>query len=267
MGAFVSAWERQDASALLAVLTEDVRFSMPPLPAWYASAVDVGRFFAERVFATPWRLRRSGRTVRPALPATSGSPSKLIVSNIMSLDGYYEGPGGNVMALPMDARFDAYNLERLQAADTLLLGARTYRLFKGFWPSMRDNPDASPTHREIGRLDDVLTKVVVSDTLSADETDPWAATTRIVRRGQAHREIAALKNSPGRDILVFGSHTLWNDLLGAGLVDELHLMIGAVVLGGGTPAFTQPPRSSLRLLGARSWEGSSNALLTYAAGA
>jgi RNA polymerase sigma-70 factor (TIGR02960 family) len=54
--AFVSAWERRDTPALLALLTEDVRFTMPPLPAWYAGATDVGRFFAERIFATPWRL-------------------------------------------------------------------------------------------------------------------------------------------------------------------------------------------------------------------
>jgi hypothetical protein len=50
---------------------------------------------------------------------------KLIVANIMSLDGYFEGPGGNVMVLPMDGFFDEHNLERLRAADTLLLGATT----------------------------------------------------------------------------------------------------------------------------------------------
>ena len=190
---------------------------------------------------------------------------KLIVANIVSLDGYFEGPGGNVMALPMDASFDAYNLERLQAADTLLLGAKTYRLFKGFWPSMATNPSASPTHREIGRLDNSLAKVVISDSLSPAETDPWAQTTRIVRRADAHREIATLKKGPGRDILIFGSHVLWNDLLAAGLVDELHLMVGPVVLGGGTTAFLQPVAAPLRLLATRRWEGSNNTLLIYAA--
>jgi RNA polymerase sigma-70 factor (ECF subfamily) len=35
---------------------EDVRFAMPPLPAWFRGRTDVGRFFAERVFETPWRL-------------------------------------------------------------------------------------------------------------------------------------------------------------------------------------------------------------------
>jgi hypothetical protein len=62
---------------------------------------------------------------------------KLIVSNAMSLDGYYEGPGKNVMALfdcrldyPTDESFDAYNAERLRAADMLLLGRVSYHGFK-----------------------------------------------------------------------------------------------------------------------------------------
>jgi RNA polymerase sigma-70 factor (TIGR02960 family) len=54
--AFTDAWERADLSALLELLTEDARFSMPPLPAWFDGRENVGRFFADRVFATPWRL-------------------------------------------------------------------------------------------------------------------------------------------------------------------------------------------------------------------
>ncbi|MBM7805460.1 RNA polymerase sigma-70 factor (ECF subfamily) [Geodermatophilus bullaregiensis] len=53
---FVAAWERADVPALVDLLTEDVRFTMPPLPAWFSGRADVGRFLAERVFATPWRL-------------------------------------------------------------------------------------------------------------------------------------------------------------------------------------------------------------------
>ncbi|WP_448640569.1 RNA polymerase subunit sigma-70 [Geodermatophilus sp. URMC 63] len=53
---FVDAWERADVPALVGLLTEDVRFTMPPLPAWFAGRGDVARFLAERVFATPWRL-------------------------------------------------------------------------------------------------------------------------------------------------------------------------------------------------------------------
>lgn len=51
---------------------------------------------------------------------------KLIVVTFMSLDGFYEGPGKDVMALPMDVTFSEYNLERMKAADTVLLGADSY---------------------------------------------------------------------------------------------------------------------------------------------
>ena len=54
--AFVTAWERADVPALLDLLAEDARFTMPPLPAWFDGPEDVGRFMADRLFATPWRL-------------------------------------------------------------------------------------------------------------------------------------------------------------------------------------------------------------------
>ena len=63
---------------------------------------------------------------------------------------------------------------------------------------------------------------------------------------------------------MFGSHTLWNDLLAAGLVDEVHLMVGAVVLGDGTPAFAARRRLPSAARPAPG-EGSSNILLRYAA--
>jgi dihydrofolate reductase len=188
---------------------------------------------------------------------------KLIVCNIVSLDGYYEGPGGDVMALPFDEGFDAYNAERLRAADTLLLGRRSYEGFKGYWPPIADDPDAPPVAREISRLNNAIDKVVVSDSLTPDQTAPWH-NTRIVSRADAHEQITELKNGPGRDILVFGSHTLWNDLLANGLVDELHLMIGAGVLGAGTPAFEGRPPVSLRLIDTRTWDGSGIVLVRYA---
>jgi dihydrofolate reductase len=198
---------------------------------------------------------------------------KLIVANIVSLDGYFEGPGGNVMALPMDGFFDEHNLERLRAADTLLLGARTYMGFKAYWPAVADNPELSPAvannpevadlHRETGRRNNEIQKVVVSDSLTADDTAPWTKTTTIVRRADVHRLIAELKARPGKDILTFGSRTLWNNLLAAGLVDELHLMVGAAVLGGGTPAFGTGPLPPLRLVDVRCRDGSDNLLVRY----
>jgi dihydrofolate reductase len=185
----------------------------------------------------------------------------LIVSNIMSLDGYVAGPGGNPMALPMDARFDRYNADRLAAASTLLLGATTYSMFHGFWPYVAADESATPVNREISRLNGAIPKAVVSDSLPSSPPGPWQPTTTVVRRADAHARVAALKQEG--EVLVFGSRTLWNDLLTAGLVDEIHLLVGAVVLGGGLPAFDSRP--DLDLLSTETFEDSSNVLLRYAA--
>jgi len=166
------------------------------------------------------------------------------------------------MVMPMDEAFDVYNVERLRAADTLLLGRTTYDGFRGFWPSVANDPNATPTQREISRLDNAIDKIVISDSMTSEQTEPWH-NTRIVSRADAHEQIAELKRQTGKDILVFGSHTLWNDLLANDLVDELHLMIGPVVLGAGTPVFVSQPTVSLRPIDTRTWDGSGNVLVRY----
>ena len=54
---FVTAWERRDIDAMARLLAEDARFTMPPLPAWFSGRRFALKFFAERVFETPWRLQ------------------------------------------------------------------------------------------------------------------------------------------------------------------------------------------------------------------
>jgi dihydrofolate reductase len=127
-----------------------------------------------------------------------------------------------------------------------------------------DNPDVADLHRETGQRSSELHKVVVSGSLTEADTAPWTDTTTIVRRADAHRAVAELKDEPGQDILVFGSRILWNDLLVAGLVDELHVMVGAGVPGGGTPAFGAGPVPPLRLVNTVRRDGSDNLLLRYA---
>jgi len=187
---------------------------------------------------------------------------KLIVCNIISLDGFFSGLDGDVMAMPFDHGFSDYNAERLRAADTLLLGRSTYNGFRSYWPGIAEDASQPPLEREISRLNTEIEKVVVSDSLKPDEVKGWGPG-RIVRRAAARAEVAALRAGAGREILVFGSHVLWNDLLAARLVDEMHLMIGPGVLGEGVRAFGARPPGAFRLLETRTFEGSSLLLARY----
>lgn len=192
---------------------------------------------------------------------------RVVVSNIVSLDGYYEGPGEDVMALNMDAAFDAYNLERIRAASTVLLGRRSFELFSSYWPLIADAPEEpgnqmlSDGNRELSRIYAGIPKVVVSETYAVPEDNPWAGTTTVRTRD----DVVGWLDGDGRDgngeILVFASHRLWTALLHAGAIDELHLMVGPRALGGGTPLF--PDAAALRLLDVRRFDGSDNVLLRY----
>ncbi len=85
--AFVDAWERADVPALLHLLAADARFTMPPLPAWFDGRDDVGRFFADRVFATPWRLMPIAANGQPAFACYQydGERFRLSAVNVLSL--------------------------------------------------------------------------------------------------------------------------------------------------------------------------------------
>ena len=121
---------------------------------------------------------------------------KLIVCNIISLDGFYSGPGGDIMVMPFDAGFSDYNAERLRAADTLLLGRTSYEAFRSYWPTIAEDVSQPAVERDISRLNTAIEKVVVSNSLKPDEVEGWGPT-RVVRRADAHAEVAALKTRAG----------------------------------------------------------------------
>jgi len=193
---------------------------------------------------------------------------KIKVVNIISLDGFYEGAGKNVMVLPMDPAFDAYNLERMKGADTVLLGGNSYRFFGGFWPGMANNEQASETNREFSRLYNQIKKVAISDKLSAqDAPAEWKSNSSFIGE-DVYAEIQKLKDADGEDIVMYASRALWNDLMAHGLIDEVHFVVGNVVLGEGTPVFTKTiayddPNTALELIETRTLEGSNNHLVVY----
>lgn len=188
----------------------------------------------------------------------------IVVNNIVSVDGFYADEGGNPVVLNMDETFDAYNLERLRSAETVLLGRTSFEELGAYWPFVADAPEdpnnraVSSDNREVSRLYNRIAKVVVSDSLDVPADHPWAATTTVVRRAEVGQW---LEHHGTGEIVIFASRIMWNGLLPQGLIDELHLTVSPVALTTGLPLFLRP--TGLSLLDARPFPGSDNVLLRY----
>lgn len=199
----------------------------------------------------------------------------LTVCNFVTIDGRYEDDDHDITSffehLHPDYRdadhFDHYNAGLVRSSDTLLLSGRRSALGNlGYWAGIRDNPNATPIRREFAGLIEAIEKVVVSDTITEDELAPHP-NSRIVSVADARAEVARLKQLDGRGILVILGRRLWNDLMHAGLVDELHLVTFPLIAGGGVALFDDRPPVSLRLLGTETWAEAGQVLMRWAVSA
>jgi dihydrofolate reductase len=167
---------------------------------------------------------------------------RIVIVEFISLDGVVQAPGGPEEDVDggfahggwshpffdtevVGGAFD----DALGKAEALLFGRRTWQTMAAAWPERAGDPFADRMN--------AIRKYVVSSTLGDDELI-WDNTTRIPGDEAVDRS-AELREREGGDLLVMGSPTLARSLLGAGLVDELRLMIEPVLLGGGKTIFPQ----------------------------
>ncbi|MFD1722100.1 dihydrofolate reductase family protein [Amnibacterium endophyticum] len=186
---------------------------------------------------------------------------RYVVSVCVSIDGFQEGVDGDLSVMPFDDGFSRHNVELLRRASTVVHGGRG---FDGgaYWAAVLQDDAQPPIEHEIARLNEGLEHVVVSDSVEVDPSWPWADATRVVPRAEAIEAVRRMKGGDGGDLVTYGSATTWSPLLEAGLVDELHVLVGPAVLGGGGPAY-RGDRVPLRLLDATALPDSQLVRLRY----
>jgi dihydrofolate reductase len=189
--------------------------------------------------------------------------AKLVFSNLVSLDGYFAGPDGDLSSLPMGSAFDQHNLDLLRTAGTVLFGRTTFEMFQSFWPDVLNDSSADPVVAEIATLFAKVDKLVLSDKLSISIDAPWREA-KVIKRLESHAYMRALKVSAKSDVVAYGSHMVMNDLLAHGLVDEIRLLIANVVLLDGVRLFKTRLPAGFSLIETRRLPGSDIAMLRYA---
>jgi dihydrofolate reductase len=171
---------------------------------------------------------------------------KITAGLFISLDGVVENP--------QDWHFPYYNDEmgaavsaQLAAADTLLLGRKTYDSFAGAWPGREA---AGGEDAAMGKALGDARKFVVSD---QDLQFTWRNTEQL--KGDFAEAVTALKNEPGAtDIAISGSVSVVRQLLAAGLLDELHLLVHPIAVRTGMRLFDEGESPiPLRLISSRAF--------------
>ncbi|NTG85093.1 dihydrofolate reductase [Agrobacterium rhizogenes] len=152
---------------------------------------------------------------------------KLVVWNLMTLDGYFEGTKPWDLDFHMLAwgdELERYATDLGREGDLLIFGRKTYEGMAAYWQTATETPD-------IAAYMNGIAKIAASRTMEKAE---WN-NTRVVSDIAA--EVKKLKEEPGKIMFVFGSAEVTDVLLKAGLVDEIRICLVPVVLGAGKPHF------------------------------
>ena len=181
---------------------------------------------------------------------------KVIMFNMISLDGLFETLDHRLDWANHDPEFDQFTVENAQSssAGSFIFGRATYEMMSSFWPTeaaMQSNPVVAK------RMNDAE-KYVFSHSLSRVD---WQNS--ILVKGDAVEELQRLKQQPGNDMVIFGSGHLSADFIQANLIDEFQLVVNPILLGSGTPLFKQLPIPvKLKHLATRTFRNG-NVFLTY----
>ena len=164
---------------------------------------------------------------------------RLIYTLNVSVDGFIETPDRSLDWSVADDELLRWFVERARGLGATLYGRRLYELMSAYWPTAGDDPAATETMREFGRLWLSIPKIVFSSTLTS-----VAWNSRLVT-GDVGEELARLREELDGDFEVAGP-TLAAAFIRRGLVDAYQLVVHPVVLGSGT-RFFPPLDAPLRL--------------------
>ncbi len=173
---------------------------------------------------------------------------KLTYSAIASLDGYIEDEQGGFGWAAPDEEVHAFVNDLEQPVATYLYGRRMYDVM-AYWQTEGDGPEESPVSRDYAAIWRAADKVVYSRTLTSVTTPRTRLEPTFDPDG-----VARLRQASDSDLSI-GGPELAGLALAAGLVDELHLFLVPVVVGGGKRALPDGVRLDLTLLDERRFAG------------
>lgn len=165
----------------------------------------------------------------------------------------------NFEGIQWDDDMVTFCIDNLKNVDTLLLGRVTAEGFIPYWKDVAENPDPNDINSRLGKPINDIPKVVFSNKLKSSE---WNNATII--SGDLKEQIKSLKESEGKDILVYGGNSFVASLVESGLVDEYYLLVNPLAIGSDEPILKFINSSlPLQLRESRPFS-SGTVLLTYA---